>query len=125
MSTNPPMVAVTGQSGPGARVLYDPPRTGGIVLDTAAWWSWLDEPTSNRFSYPVFDPTVGYTDGFMTVRKDRRQRGGWYWSVYRRSGGHIRRIYLGRSAALTQDRLEAIAQTFWRSHALDLDESNG
>jgi hypothetical protein len=87
-----------------------PART--IPLDTAAWFRWLDAPTTRGFTYPVFDPHVGYIVGFMTVRKEQRQRGGWYWSVYRRSQGRLRRIYLGRSATVTRARLEDIAQTF-------------
>ncbi len=124
MSAKPPVVAVTGRSGPGTRVLYDPTQASGIALDTAAWWNWLEDPTTSGFRYPVFDPAVGYIAGFLTVRKERRQRGGWYWSVYRRSNGQMCRIYLGRSAALTQARLEAIARTFWPPRTLDLDESN-
>lgn len=63
------------------------PPHQAIWLDTPAWFQWLEAPTTLRFTYPVFDPAVGYIVGFMTVRKERRQRGGWYWSVYRRSGG--------------------------------------
>ena len=52
---------------------------------------------------------VGYIDGFMTVRKERRQRGTAYWSAYRRQGQRLRKRYIGRSNALTQARLEQIA----------------
>jgi hypothetical protein len=47
----------------------------------------------------------------MTVRKDRRQRGGVYWSVFRRSGKRVRKIYVGRSSVVTQSRLQAIAES--------------
>ena len=45
----------------------------------------------------------------MTVRKETRQRGTLYWSVYRRQGAALRKLYLGSSAALTLDKLEEIA----------------
>jgi hypothetical protein len=80
-----------------------------IYLDTRAWFAWLEAPTTTRFSYALFNRTQGYIDGFMTVRKERRQRGTTYWSVYRRQGRRLRKRYLGPSAALTQARLEQIA----------------
>ena len=50
--------------------------------------------------------------GFVTVRKERRERGSDYWAAYRRVGGRLRKIYLGRSAELTQRQLAAIAERF-------------
>ena len=90
--------------------LLDPERTGpSLHLDTPAWFAWLEAPTTTHFSYALFNRTRGYIDGFMTVRKERRQRGGGYWSVYRRQGRQVRKIYVGHSAALTQARLDQIA----------------
>lgn len=92
--------------------LYGPSvRMEGIRLDTAAWWAWLDEPTSRSFAYPVMDEQKGYIVGFMTVRKERRQRGGSYWVVYRRHAHTVRKIYLGRTSAVTHERLTAIADS--------------
>ena len=91
--------------------VYDAAQPGWSVrLDTAAWVAWLEEPTTTRFAYPLFDPAKGYIVGRMTVRKERRERGGAYWTAYRRTGGCLRKVYLGRSATLTQARLEAIAR---------------
>jgi hypothetical protein len=80
-------------------------------LDSAAWFAWLTAPNTTCFSYPLYDPLRGYIVGFMTVRKEGRQRGGMYWSVFRRCGRRVRKIYLGQSTALTQARLQAIAET--------------
>lgn len=90
-----------------------------IPLDTEAWFGWLEAATTRRFTYPVFDPRGGYIVGFMTVRKERRQRGGWYWSVYHRSGGQLRRVYLGRSSSVTRARLEEVATAFRPASAAD------
>ena len=93
-----------------AQWVRDPAQAGqAIRLDTPAWFTWLEAATTERFSYPLFDPRCGYIIGFMTVRKERRQRGGQYWAVFRRQGARLCKIYLGRSAAVTQARLEAIA----------------
>lgn len=96
--------------------LYAPAQAAGIPLDSAAWWAWLADPTTTRFTYPLHDRRAGYISGFMTVRKERRQRGGAYWTVYRRAGGRLRKIYLGRAEAVTAARLEAIAQA-WLAEA--------
>lgn len=90
--------------------VYAPDLPGGCIrMDTPAWFSWLEEPTTRSFAYPLFDASRGYIIGFMTVRKDRRQRGSAYWSVFRRGGNRMRRVYVGRSVAVTQARLSAIA----------------
>jgi hypothetical protein len=88
-----------------------------VRLDTAAWVAWLEEPTTTRFAYPLVDPVKGYIVGRMTVRKERRTRGGVYWTAYRRTGGCLRKVYLGRSQTLTQARLEAIAHLLHASTA--------
>jgi LuxR family maltose regulon positive regulatory protein len=80
-----------------------------IQLDTPAWFAWLEAPTTTHFSYALFNRTQGYIEGFMTVRKERRQRGHAYWTVYRRQGPRLRKVYLGASTALTYARLEQIA----------------
>ena len=90
--------------------LYDPAQPGAsIPLDTPAWAAWLDAPTTTSFSYPLYNHTRGYIEGVMTVRKERRARGGVYWSAFRRCHGTLRRVYLGRSPSVTHARLQAIA----------------
>lgn len=93
-----------------ARRLYDSARAAGIPLDSAAWQARLADPATTRFTYPLHDRRAGAVTGFMTVRKERRQRGGGYWTVYRRAGGRVRKVYLGQAEAVTAARLEAIAQ---------------
>ena len=89
-----------------------PDPTGGaseIRLDSPEWFAWLDAPTTTRFAYPIYDRRCGYIVGVMTVRKESRQRGGWYWTAYRRVGAKLHKHYLGRSATVTQVRLTMIA----------------
>ena len=91
--------------------VYDPRQVGpAIRLDTPAWFAWLAAPTTTGFSYPLYDPARGSLVGFLTVRKEPRQRGGMYWAVLRGCGGRVRKISLGRSTTLTQARLHAIAE---------------
>lgn len=82
-----------------------------IRLDTAAWFAWLEASTTMRFAYGLFDPQRGCIVGLLTVRKERRQRGGPYWSIYRRQGERLRRFYLGSCSQVTAAQLERIAQS--------------
>ena len=92
----------------------DERRPGGAViqLDTPAWTAWLASATATRFAYAIADPQRGYITGTMTVRKERRQRGGTYWTVYRRCAHVLWKVYLGPSTAVTSARLAAIALAF-------------
>ena len=80
-----------------------------VHIDTPAWFAWLEAPSTTRFSYALFNRARGYIDGFMTARKERRQRGTAYWTVYRRQGQRLHKVYIGPCAALTEMRLEQIA----------------
>ena len=83
-----------------------------VWLDRPEWFEWLERERTRRFSYAVFDASVGYIVGFMTVRKERRERGGEYWVAYRRCGGKLRREYVGASWRMTGERLKQLAETF-------------
>lgn len=96
--------------------LYDPSQPASIRVNTPAWFAWLDAATTRSFSYALMDRTVGYVIGVMTVRKERRQRGGAYWVVYRRGAGRVQKRYLGRSALVTHARLAEVAQEFLMAH---------
>lgn len=91
--------------------LWDAHLPGGasIPLDSPQWFTWLEAPTTTSFTYALFNREQGYIDGFMTVRKERRQRGAGYWSAYRRTGRRVRKLYLGRTPTLTQACLAAVA----------------
>jgi hypothetical protein len=102
-----------GVKGERQRVLYlPPPEHGSIRLDSARWFAWLEEASTTSFSYLLFDPDRGYIVGSLTVCKERRQRGGWYWRAVRRVGGRVKKVYLGSSAVVTDMRLAAVAATF-------------
>ncbi len=88
------------------------PDDARVWLDTPAWATWLDAATTTRFAYPIVDPAKGYIVAMMTVRKERRARGGAYWIAYRRVAGHLHKAYVGGAAAVTQARLHALARAF-------------
>lgn len=117
MCAKPPTVSLVCLPGLVWQAVVDDPQTvnGRLVVDSPAWFAWLEE-TSSSFTYPVLDAAKGYIAGFMTVRKEGRQRGGQYWVAYRRCQGRLRKRYLGASRTLTQACLDQVAQTFLRAN---------
>lgn len=73
-----------------------------ITVGTEAWFAWLETVTAFVFTS---------TAGRFTARKERRDRGTWYWKAYRTDHGVLRRAYLGKSADLTLDQLTHVAAT--------------
>lgn len=75
-----------------------------IEVGSPAWYGWLADEThcSFHFSSP---------SGDFTARKERKQRGQQYWVAYRHVQGKMYKAYLGKTEALDQDHLCAIAQT--------------
>src|SRR5215472_2955569 len=73
-----------------------------VSVGTPAWYTWLETVTLFTFSSER---------GAFTARKERRQRGGWYWKAYRTQHGKLVRAYLGKTEHLTLERLERVAQT--------------
>src|SRR5262245_52175421 len=71
-----------------------------ITIGTPAWYAWLEMATTFAF--------VGELGSF-TARKERSTRAGGYWKAYRKHKGTLRSAYLGKSADLTLDRLNAVA----------------
>jgi hypothetical protein len=61
-----------------------------------------------------YNSAQGYIEAFLTVRKERRQRGSAYWTAYSHVGGRLRQACVGRSPAVTDARLRAIA-ALWDS----------
>ncbi|SRR5216683_2555023 len=74
-----------------------------LVVGTPAWYAWLSTASSFAFHSEA---------GTFTARKERasNQRGGWYWKAYRTHQGKLSSLYLGKSEALSLERLYAVAQ---------------
>jgi LuxR family transcriptional regulator, maltose regulon positive regulatory protein len=74
-----------------------------LAIGTAAWYSWLE--TASTFAFVS-------ERGTFTARREQsgHKRGGWYWKAYRKWHGKLSSHYLGKSEALTLERLQAAAQ---------------
>src|SRR5215210_6578604 len=92
-------------------VLYDqePPGAPQIAVDSAVWTAWLKDRATNSFSFEG-------PSGAFTARKERRSGSNEeYWSAYRKQGGRLRKVYLGKAEKLTLARLDEAA-TRLRGH---------
>jgi hypothetical protein len=73
-----------------------------VALDTPAWFTWVQQARS--FSYG--SPQTPYR---FTVRREKR-RHTYYWYAYLKFDAKLHNSYLGRSAGLTQARLDEVGQ---------------
>ena len=92
--------------------LRDPQIADPIALDSAAWFTWLDEERHHSFHFK-------HPAGEFTARKERKQRGQWYWVGYRQLHCRLHKVYLGKSQTLTEAHLCAAADNLARIAALD------
>ena len=74
-----------------------------LPIGDPAWWHWLDSAEARAF---VFE----HATGTYTARREAKPSGQ-YWYAYTRRAGRLHKAYLGRSADLSLDRLEAAAST--------------
>jgi LuxR family maltose regulon positive regulatory protein len=81
-------------------VLYTDDASNGAPVGSPSWFTWLTTAHSFYYECPV---------GAFTAVKERRKRGGEYWTAYRRSGGALHRRYLGKADVLTAERLATVA----------------
>jgi hypothetical protein len=71
-----------------------------IALGSTAWYDWLAGESNQAFAFAS-------PQGSFTARRER-QRNGWYWYAYRRQGARVRKLYLGKAADLTLERLTTV-----------------
>ncbi len=74
-----------------------------VVLDTPAWFAWLDQVPS--FCYSSSTCQIR-----LTVRREKR-RGRSYWYAYSKIDAKLHNTYLGKTQRLTQLRLEQACQS--------------
>src|SRR5262245_46293559 len=77
------------------------------AMDDTAWQAWLETHSSFAFAG---------LNGPISLLKEARKGGAGYWYAYRRHGRRTLKRYLGRSAELTPERLEAAAAALTSAH---------
>jgi LuxR family transcriptional regulator, maltose regulon positive regulatory protein len=81
-------------------------ETHGVafVVNSPAWFAWLEDPATRSFSFEG-------PSGRLTARRERRTGSSeGYWTAYRKMGGKLRKVYLGKAANVTLGRLDYAAE---------------
>lgn len=80
-------------------------------MDTLEWFAWLETITSFRYYTPQqITVARGYTRPMrpISVRKEKRRQGHLRYA-YIRTHGQLYRRYVGKTAVLTQSKLDEVA----------------
>lgn len=74
-------------------------RADPILVGSEAWYGWLvaEEHRAFAFRNPL---------GTFTVRRERRRQQ-WYWYLYHKQEGKLRKAYVGKTEEMTLKRLDA------------------
>src|SRR6266487_5615307 len=74
-----------------------------LPVGTSAWYAWLQTATLFRVRSPF---------GTFTMRREQagHKQGTWYWRAYRKRGGTLHRVYVGKVEEVTLERLDAVAR---------------
>jgi hypothetical protein len=83
------------------------------AVESPTWFDWLQDAKAFRYhSQQRHNIIQGHGPAFapISLRKEKRRRGR-LWYAYRRSYRILHKRYVGRSQALTCDRLEKVART--------------
>lgn len=79
------------------------PRTWSTVgIGSPEWTAWLEMGSTKVFSY----------EGEFTVRREARQRGGTYWTAYKKIAGRLHNRYIGTADKVTAAALRRIRREF-------------
>ena len=71
-----------------------------ILVDSEAWYSWLAAEQHQSFAFIC-------QLGSFTVRRERRRQQ-WYWYLYHKQEGKLRKAYLGKTEEMSLERLNAV-----------------
>jgi LuxR family maltose regulon positive regulatory protein len=83
-----------------------------IQVGSENWYAWLNEPDPRSFAFSS-------PKGTLTARREERHST-WYWYAYRSRGGHLHKVYLGKSEELTLVRLHEAATLLSAERATSL-----
>ena len=98
--------------------LSDPVSGLCVAVDSPAWYEWLAAEEHRSFHFD--DPTGGFT-----ARKERKQRGKWYWVAYRQYQPRLHKLYLGKVETLSQAHLLAATQALAQHAAEEHHSAEG
>jgi len=74
-----------------------------VIVGSESWYAWLANEQNQSFS-------LKNRLGTFTARHERK-RNGWYWYIYHKRNGKLRKAYLGKTEKITLEHLNAVATT--------------
>jgi len=95
----------------GKKLYLNGTSTPTCCVGSVAWFTWLATVTTFRY---FTDQKTRLRPGYsrrmypISMRKEKRRRQ-FVWYAYRRSNGLLYKQYVGKTAALTVERLDEIA----------------
>src|SRR5215467_10632052 len=72
-----------------------------VIVESESWYTWLAHEQNQSFSFKNHL-------GTFTARRERK-RHGWYWYIYHKRNGKLRKAYLGKTEQITFERLNVVA----------------
>ncbi|HET8851854.1 MAG TPA: LuxR C-terminal-related transcriptional regulator [Ktedonobacteraceae bacterium] len=84
-----------------------------ILVGSEAWYCWLAAEQHPSFAF------ISQL-GTFTVRRERRRQQ-WYWYLYHKQEGKLRKAYLGKAEEMTLQRLNAVTATVVAQGGLHAD----
>src|SRR6266436_8646823 len=73
-----------------------------VIVGSDVWYTWLTSESARSFTFRS-------QLGTFTARRERK-RNGWYWYIYRKQQGKLRKAYLGKAKALSLERLTTVSE---------------
>lgn len=82
-------------------ILYTNDDNTGLRVSSPEWFDWLSAGRTFYFQ--------GRNDDGITIRSEKRRRG-LSWYAFKRRSGKLKKTYVGRTPAVTLEKLEAVAE---------------
>jgi LuxR family maltose regulon positive regulatory protein len=92
--------------------LHEHGKPDTIAVGSPEWYAWLADEQHHCFHFT-------HPSGGFTARKERKQRGQWYWVAYRQAHHRLHKTYIGKADALTEARLQEVSQSLARACAAE------
>ena len=87
-----------------------------VTVGSDAWYTWLTSESARSFTFRS-------QLGTFTARRERK-RNGWYWYIYRKHQGKLRKAYLGRAKELSLERLTSVTAILMNQFDTSVSEAS-
>lgn len=100
--------------------IFEQPSGKCVEVGTSDWWNWLESDEAKSFRFETDHGVKSYT-----ARKETIQSKGYFWYAYKKVDKRLHKSYIGKTAELTLERLEAVAGSLGQPKAIKLHTELG